>query len=312
MKYLSSVLLLSLSVLSACSQNTNSFAKNNDSKKEEEKTLLWKISGNGLEKPSYLFGTIHMLCKDDAVLGDQLTDAIGKADKVYLELDLDNMLEMFGIIAKMKMNGDTTLADLLSPEEYKNTKKYFESHGGMLPFSMIETYKPLVAASLVMEANTACDEAVAMEQLIMEKAKGMGKTINGLETMAYQMSIFDSIPYKVQAQELYKGISTDGKQSEGDKEFKEMMKAYKEQDLAKLGEMMNASEGGIMEYQDLLLNNRNRNWVIKLKTLLPGNSLVIAVGAGHLPGEKGVINLLKKEGYTVTPVENKIKKSREI
>jgi uncharacterized protein YbaP (TraB family) len=130
-----------------------------------------------------------------------------------------------------------------------------------------------------------------------------------METMAYQMSIFDSIPYKIQAQELLKSISEEGKQSDGEKEFKEMMKAYKDQNLEKLSEMMNSSDDGIMQYQDLLLNNRNRNWVVKLKTLLPKYSLVIAVGAGHLPGEKGVINLLKKEGYIVEPVENKMKRA---
>jgi uncharacterized protein YbaP (TraB family) len=68
-----------------------------------------------------------------------------------------------------------------------------------------------------------------------------------------------------------------------------------------------------MQYQDLLLNNRNHNWVEKLKTIMPKSSVVVAVGAGHLPGEQGVINLLRKAGYTVTPVENKMSKPlREI
>lgn len=308
MKYLSSLFLLSLTVLSACSQNNNP-GKDKGGDGIKNNSLLWKISGNGLEKPSYLFGTIHMLCKEDAFLGEQLTDAINKADKVYLELDMDNLFEMLGVMSKMKMKGDTTLADLLSPEDYQRTKEYFESHSGLLPFSMLEKYKPLVSATLLMEASAACDEAVAMEQLIMEEAKKRGKSIEGMETMAYQMSIFDSIPYKIQAQELLKSISEEGKQSDGEKEFKEMMKAYKDQNLEKLSEMMNSSDDGIMQYQDLLLNNRNRNWVVKLKTLLPKYSLVIAVGAGHLPGEKGVINLLKKEGYIVEPVENKMKRA---
>jgi hypothetical protein len=110
-----------------------------------------------------------------------------------------------------------------------------------------------------------------------------------------------------------KSISTDAKDKEGDKEFKDMMKAYKEQDLDKLGEMITKSESGMMEYQDLLLNNRNRNWVEKLKKIMPDHAVVVAVGAGHLPGEKGVISLLRKAGYTVTPVENKVRKAtREI
>ncbi len=301
MKRFSAGLLVSLLALT-------SFAQSN----KENNTLLWKISGNGLEKPSYLFGTIHILCKEDAYLSQNLRTAIEKADRVYLELDMDNLFELLGAMSKMKMNDDTTLADLLSPEEYKIVKEYFETKSSLLPFSVLETYKPLLASSLLMESSMACEDNVAMEQLIMEEAKAKGKRIEGLETMAYQMSVFDSIPYKLQAQELLKSITAGDQESAGDREFREMMKAYKEQDLEKLGKMISKSSDGMMQYDDILLGNRNRNWVIKLKTLLADKSLVIAVGAGHLPGNNGVISLLRKEGYKVTPVENKAKSGREI
>jgi len=302
MKRISALLLLGLATLPALAQKTN-----------QKNTLLWKISGNGIEKPSYLFGTIHMLCKQDAFLGDNLVKAIDKADKVYLELDLDNLFELLGIMTKMKMRNDTTLADLLTPEEYQKIKTHFEKNVSMLPFSVLETYKPLVASSLLMESAVVCDEQVAMEQLVMEEAKKKGKKIEGLETMAYQMSMFDSIPYKIQAQELYKNIADNGKtENETNKELNSMMQAYREQDLDKLGEMIAKSDEGMMQYEDILLNNRNRNWVVKLKSILQDKSLVIAVGAGHLPGEKGLINLLRKEGYKVTPVENKVGGVREI
>ncbi len=286
-----------------------SFAQQN----KTEKTLLWKISGNGLEKPSYLFGTIHMLCKEDAFLSPKMQEAISTADKVYLEIDMNNLFEMVSVMSKMKMNNDTTLADLLTKEEYTKIKEYFENNSAPLPFSMLETYKPMLATSLLMESNlSSCKQQVAMEQLVMDEAKKKGKKIHGLETMAYQMSIFDSIPYKLQAQELYKTITADKNNAGVENEFQEMMNAYKEQDLEKLGKMISKTEDGMMQYQDLLLNNRNRNWVVKLKTIMPEKSVVVAVGAGHLPGELGVINLLRKEGYTVTPVENKMVNSREI
>lgn len=298
MKRLSASLIVSLLAFTSFAQQGKS-----------EKTLLWKISGNGLQKPSYLFGTIHMLCKEDAFLGVKLTEAIQKSDKIYLELDMDNLFEMMGALNKMKMKNDTTLADLLTAEEYRKTKEYFQANTSMLPFSVLETYKPLLASSLLMETSMVCDESVAMEQLIMEEAKKNHKPLEGLETMAYQLSIFDSIPYKLQAKELFKSISSGTKEPEGDKEFKDMMKAYKEQDLEKLGDMITKSEEGMMQYQDLLLNDRNRNWVEKLKKIMPDNAVVVAVGAGHLPGEKGVINLLRKAGYAVTPVENKAGKA---
>lgn len=303
MKRLSAGLIVSLLAFTSFAQSG-----------KQEKTLLWKVTGNGLEKPSYIFGTIHMLCKEDAFLSTNLKNAIQNADKVYLELDMDNLLfDMFGAMNNLKMNNDTTLSDLLSPEDYQKAKEYFEAHNSMLPFSMLETFKPMLAASLIMESSMVCDESVAMEQLIMDYAKKSSKSVDGLETMAYQMSIFDSIPYKLQAQELLKSILAEGKESDGDKEFKAMMKAYKEQDLKKLGDMITKSDEGMMQYEDILLNNRNRNWVEKLKKIMALKSVVVAVGAGHLPGAKGVIELLRKAGYTVTPVENKAPKaSKEI
>jgi len=277
-----------------------------------EKSLLWEISGKGLAKPSYLYGTIHMICKDDAVLGDSLVAAIERCDRVYFEVDMDNLMEMLSALKAFEMRNDTTLADLLSKEDYEKVKNFMESKGGLLPFSKLETYKPLLASSLLMETGVGCEDAVAMEQLIMGVAKENKKRIEGLETMAYQASIFDSIPYKLQAEQLLKYVTDGGAQSGADMQFKQMVEAYMAQDIEKLGEFVTADDGGIGNYEDVLIFNRNRNWVEKLKTIMPGKSLTIAVGAGHLAGEKGLIKLLRKEGYTVKPVKYKMKMERVI
>jgi uncharacterized protein YbaP (TraB family) len=157
-----------------------------------------------------------------------------------------------------------------------------------------------------------CENTAMMEQVIMDEAKQQNKKIKGLETMAYQAGLLDSIPYKLQAQQLLNYIDGTGTGENEDKQMKEMFDAYKNQDLKKLEDLMVETDAGMAGFTDLLLYHRNQNWVKKLKSLMLENSLVIAVGAGHLPGEKGVINLLRKEGYIVTPVENKIIKSKVI
>lgn len=301
MKRFSTGLLVSLVTLSALAQGNS-----------ENNTLLWKISGNGLEKPSYLFGTIHMLCADDAVLSANMKKALSNCDEVYFEVDMDNIFEMLGAMNKMKMKGDTTLRDLLSAGDYKKVKDYFEGRSSMLPFSMLETYKPILAASTLEQGSMPCDNTAMMEQVIMEEAKQYNKTVKGLETMAYQAGMLDSIPYKLQAQQLVSYIDSVNNGSSDDTQMKAMFDAYNKQDLKKLEEMMVETDAGMAGFTDILLFHRNRNWVNKLKTLLPKKSLVIAVGAGHLPGEKGVISLLRKEGYTVTPVENKLSKMKVI
>ena len=177
---------------------------------------------------------------------------------------------------------------------------------------MLETYKPLLAASMLMEGSSECETPEAMEEVIMKEAKNNGKKIRGMETMAYQMSIFDTIPYKLQAEELLKYVNDAGKDSSETQEYDKLMHAYIDQDLSQLEELTKTTDMGVANFTDILLYNRNRNWVEKLKTILPDKSILVAVGAGHLPGEKGVINLLRKAGYTVKPVPNKIKRSNQI
>jgi uncharacterized protein len=305
MKKVSAGFLLSLWTLAGCTQKADKIAPDNN-------TLLWKISGNGLSKPSYLFGTIHMLCADDAMLSDQMKNIIRKTDELYFEVDLDNLVEMFTVMSKMKMKGDTTLQDLLSKEDYEKVKDYFESKGSILPFSMLETYKPILALSTLEQSSMSCETTAMMEQVIMQEAKQSNKKIKGLESMAYQAGVLDSIPYQLQAEQLVSYIDDINKNKNGDTELEEMMKAYKSQDLEKLEALIMKTDIGVGNFTEVLLYNRNRNWVAKLKDLLPQKSLLVAVGAGHLPGENGVINLLRKAGYNVTPLENKTRAVNEI
>ncbi len=276
-------------------------------------TLLWRISGKNIVQPSYLFGTMHMLCADDIDLSDSLVNAIRKADNVYLELDMDNVFEMMAAMTKMKMRNDTTLSDLLSKEEYEKVKNYFKENSSLIPFSMLETYKPLLAASMIMEQQAGnCGNMISMEQLIMKEAKKNDVGIKGMETMEYQMSIFDSIPYGFQARQLVKMVEG-GNKNEAT-EMETLTKAYRDQQLDKMEELTKNEDMGIKNFADMLLYNRNANWAKKLDGLMPGKSLVVAVGAGHLPGDKGVINLLRKAGYKVEPVTNNMikKKTKEI
>jgi uncharacterized protein YbaP (TraB family) len=253
-----------------------------------------------------------MLCADDALLSATMKNVIRKADEVYFEVDLDNLVEMFMVMGKMKMQNDTTLHDLLTEADYEKVKNFFESKSAMLPFSQLETFKPILALSTVQENSMACDKMAMMEQVIMEEAKKNDKKIKGLETMAYQAGVLDSIPYKLQAEQLVSYIDNLGKNEDEDKELNEMMSAYLAQDLRRLEELMKKTDMGIGNFTEILLYNRNRNWVKKLETLMPEKSLVVAVGAGHLPGPDGVINLLRKAGYTVTPIENNMRSAKEI
>jgi len=266
-------------------------------------TLLWKISGKGITRPSYLFGTMHVLCSKDALLSDSLRSAIKKVDEIWFEIDLSDMAGMFSSLQYMRMSDDKKLSDLLKPDEYARVKQYFTQHASMLPFSMLERFKPMLISGLIEEQELDCETTDGMELTIMKESKTWHKPINGLETAAFQASLFDSIPYEEQAKELVKSIdSTD----QNKKMTRQLVDLYNKQDLDGIDELSRKEDPGMSGYMDLLLYGRNRKWAKMLDGMLRKRSMLIAVGAAHLPGKGGVIDLLRKEGYTVQPVENKV------
>jgi uncharacterized protein len=303
-----------LTLLAATGFLANSFAQK-ISPNPDANTLLWRVSGKNLSKPTYIFGTMHMICANDIELSDSLKKAIGNSDNVYLELDMDNVWEIFGAMMHMNMKGDTTLSELLSPEDYKKVKDFFKEHSSVLPFALMEKFKPMLIESLIMEQAAPCDNMVMMEKLVMDEAGKSNVDVKGLETFDYQLGIFDKIPYKLQAQQLAKMIddANSGKKDSDVDDIKILTDAYRNQELNKMDELTK-EDPAIGGFTDILLYDRNANWVKKLKEIMPGNSIVVAVGAGHLPGKKGVLNLLREAGYKVEPVKNEMikKKTKDI
>ena len=268
---------------------------------KDDNSLLWKISGNGLSKPSFLFGTFHLLCKDDIHFSDQLKKAISDCDEIYMELDMDDPSTMLSAMMYMNMRGDTSLSDLYSSTEYDRLKNYF-SDTLKLPLALLQKTKPYFLVALLYPRMMNCSSPAGVEEELLKLAKADKKEVQGLETMQFQASVFDSIPYKWQAKELLKNIDSF---SVNKKEFETMLDFYKSQNLDSIKTMLGKSEFGSEKYDDLLLNNRNTRWVQKLDTVMKEKSVFVAVGAGHLVGQQGLISLFKTQGYTVEPLENK-------
>ena len=267
---------------------------------KDDNSLLWEISGNGLTKPSYLFGTIHMMCKEDIKFSENLLKAFTSSNELYLEMNIDDPSTMLSGLLLMSMK-DKTLKDLYTEEEYNRVKTYFND-SLKVPFAMMQKMKPLFLQALLYPKMMPCKNMSSIEQELLTIAKTEKKKINGLETMEFQASIFDSIPYKDQAEALLKGI--DSINNYGD-DFSKMLTAYKNQNLSEMQTMINKSDFENEDQQTILLDNRNVNWVEQLKKIMKDKSVFVAVGAGHLPGKMGVINLLKNAGYILTPIYNK-------
>lgn len=268
---------------------------------KDENTLLWEVSGNGLKKSSYLFGTFHLMCKADILLSEQLKKAVGNADAVYMELDMDDPAVVMGGLLMINMKGGKKLHDLYTEEEYKKVSSYFKDSLRM-PITFLEGTKPYFLVALLYPKMMPCKTVSGVEEELVRLAKKEKKTINGLETMQFQASVFDSIPYEKQAQELLKSIDSMAAYTQY---FDTMVQVYKNQQLSQMENLFSNSEFGMEEHQDILLDKRNENWVTQLKGIMSKQSVFVAVGAGHLVGKNGLISLLKKQGYKVRPLLNK-------
>lgn len=272
---------------------------------EVENSLLWEIKGKGLKEPSYLYGTIHMIGADDFFITEATKEAIENSERMTFEInmeDMNNLTVMFSLIGQVMMDGGMTLGKLLSEEDYGLVKNHFEEMG--LPLFLLERVKPMfLSAFATGEGGGEGMQSGAIksyEMEFMELAKKYEQEMAGLETIEYQMSIFDSIPYPAQAEMLVESIR--GTNTEDD-QFEEMVELYKNQDLQGMQEMFAAEEGGLGGFEDIMLNNRNRNWIPVMEEMMADKKTFFAVGAGHLGGVFGVVNLLREAGYEVSPVQ---------
>lgn len=268
---------------------------------KDGKSLLWEVSGNGLKVPSYFYGTMHLMCAEDAVLSKNVLRIMKHVKSIYLEVDLDNAGELLSGMMDFSMKNDQQLSDLLDEEEYEKVKMFFEKYQPNLPFSMLERQHPLMLSSSLYELFLPCEKKNGIELRIVDEAYRLKKETKGLETLAFQSSIFDSIPYGQQAKELVKTIDSIGKFRQS---MDEMLAVYKSQDLNKLQELTMHDDSGVSAHIDLLLYNRNRNWVNQFDTIAHTTPTLFAIGAGHLGGDQGILDLLIKKGYSVRAIEN--------
>ena len=174
---------------------------------KDDNSLLWQVSGKGLKQPSYLFGTFHLMCKNDIHFSNQLTTAVNRADKVYMEIDMDDPATILGGMMLMTMKDGKTLQQLYSDADYKKIRQYF-TDSLKTPLSFIVRMKPFFLEALLYPKMMPCKLISGVEEELMKVAKTQKKEIKGLETMEFQAGVFDSIPYEEQAKELLQSIDS--------------------------------------------------------------------------------------------------------
>jgi hypothetical protein len=262
----------------------------------QEKSLLWKVSGNDLAEPSFVFGTMHILCEADFEFPEKLQSALNEVDVLVLELDPTDP-ELAAEMQQLALNPDmqNIYKDIDEADYALLNGVLLSAYGAGL--EQMGILKPMVISSMItMAVLFPCEAKVSIDGVLAQKAKEAAMEIHSLETVAFQMALFDQVPMEVQIEDMLNTLSDEGKA-----EFEVLKRAYLTGDVAAMDAAM--ADSDMMEtYGPVLLSKRNQAWMEVLPDLFQKQSNLVAVGAGHLTGEDGLLELLKEAGYKVEPV----------
>lgn len=261
-------------------------------------SLLWKITGKDGSKPSYLFGTIHLLCPDDYLWTDAMKASLKRTSEVCFEMDMDDPQVLMAAASGMAATDGKLLKDYFTPSDYTRLAAFTKKEMG-LDLSGMQQMKPVMLQMLFVTKTVSCAMPVSYEANIMEEAKKQGKEIIGLEAAEEQIAVLNTLPEdSAVAQIMQLTDSFDASKAA----YTDMLAAYKAQDLPRLyAQIQDSKELG--EDMGAFLDDRNVKWIPRMADKMKAKSVFFAVGAGHLWGDKGVITLLRKEGYTVVAVK---------
>lgn len=280
--------------------------------------LLYKISGKDLKQPSYIVGTYHLAPVSfvDSIPG--LRAAMTETQQVCGELDMSDMMSPDNIQKMMKammLPEGKTLKDYLTVEEMDKlnqlmksligmdlTNPILEQQMGKMTPSAINTQ---LAVLMYMKHTPGFDPTNLFDGYFQKAAKEANKPVVGLETMDFQIKT------------LYQGKSLERQKTMlmcmvnntayHEQNLIALTRAFFAKDLAKMWEITKEKENNSCdstpEEDAQLIDNRNIDWLTKLPAIMADKSTLIAVGAGHLPGDKGVLSLLRQAGYTVEAVK---------
>lgn len=278
--------------------------------------LLWKISGKGLKKDSYLFGTMHV--SDSRVFDfcEGFIPAFKSCETFAGELVFDETT-LFKMMPLMFMKNDTTLSDLLSEEKYRTVKAYAEKSLG--PFaSFTERMQPVIISMLLNETeaqntpdslltkntdSTAFQTGLPLDLYLQDLARTNDMKVKGLETFEEQMNALAGPGLKEQAEMLYNDIvsKTDkGERESLSEQTEKLIRLYTSQDLEGMYtySVTNTDDALIKR----LLTDRNLRMFKRMQVMMQEESVFVGVGAAHLPGSEGLLELLRNAGYTLKAV----------
>ncbi|HZJ74561.1 MAG TPA: TraB/GumN family protein [Perlabentimonas sp.] len=260
-------------------------------------SLLYKVTSEKTKYPVYVYGTIHALPQGDFFIDTAVVQKFGEAEKLVLEIDMSSPTMAMEVQTAMMMK-DNSIDKIVTSEEYQRLGKFF-ADSLQMPIEMLKQIKPLMLSSFLVQKIVGAQSA-SYELYFMQQAMAQQKPVGGLETVGEQIGYIDMIPLEQQAEMLMESIDDFNQSKE---EFQQLVVVYKGRDVEAVYEFMMESDEEFKQFGEFLIDRRNENWIPKIVELGNAQVTFVAVGCGHLGGDKGVLNLMRKEGFSVEMVE---------
>lgn len=258
-------------------------------------SLLWEISGNGLTKPSYLYGTFHMLCANDYTISEVIKQKLLGTRKLYLEVDITKPGIQQELMTQMKFT-ETSLDKELGAD-FQQVDQAFQKITG-ISLNMFKQFKPFVSTSMLTLRTLDCPDKIQPETILSGIAKNEKIGIEGLESVSDQVAAINAQPLDSQIH-AFKKMVLDFDFSK--KEMRELVRVYQLNHTDSIyAYMKNQSMSN--DFEQHMLIRRNRNWIPKIISAIHNTPAFFAVGAGHLGGKEGVLALLRDKGYQLKPL----------
>lgn len=284
--------------------------------------VLYKISGNGLQKDSYVIGTVHVIRASfiDSIPG--VNRVLNEVDQVCGELDMRHLTNQDTLLAVAKMMmlpPDSVATQIMTEEEFDKLCRIVNEnydidlknpqYAMLLQFYpiMVMVSIPQLSESLKLQKAMAEGKEIETPEQIMDmgiqqRAQGLNKTVLGLESYSFQIKLL-TLLFEMPLHEQYlKMIESFEKKGESEKTMNGLLAAYKTFKLEKLKVYLQATDG-FENITNRVFDSRNEDWAKKMPAIMSEKSTLFAVGAGHLIGDKGILQLLKNQGYKVKAVK---------
>lgn len=259
--------------------------------------LIYKVEGNGLKQPSYIFGTMHMICAEDLLIPDELPQALKETNALYLEMDITDTTMQQKMMSKLIDPSMIENYSMLTQEVTEIIDQVLMNSLN-IEFNQLKIMKPMIVSMMLIQASFPCSEVESIEMTLIEMANEQNIPIKALETIEFQLSLFDSISMEDQLKMLE---SMAMNHHNAASEYRMLADAYKSGNINKINQITQ-KDPTFSGFDDLILNDRNEEWLKKLPAIMKKSPAFIAVGAAHLPGDKGILEGLKELGYKVKPL----------